>query len=55
MIINLDKHDLTMICEALEYMANEVFKSESKGEPVAYNKDDIESLIEFLDSDEEEE
>jgi hypothetical protein len=55
MIVNLDKHDITMICEALEYMAYEVAKSESKGELVAYNRDDIESLIEFLDSDEEEE
>ena len=54
-MVNLDKHDVTMICEALEYMADEVSKSESKGELVAYNRDDIESLIEFLDSDEEEE
>lgn len=53
MIVNLDKHDITMICEALEYMAYEVAKSESKGELVAYNKDDIESLIAFLDGDEE--
>ncbi len=53
MIVNLDKHDITMICEALEYMAYEVAKSESEGEPVAYNKDDIESLIEFLYNDKE--
>ena len=53
MLVNLDKHDVTMICEALEYMADEVAKSESKDELVAYNKDDIESLIAFLDGDEE--
>ncbi len=55
MIINLDKHDITMICEALEYMADEVSKSESKGELVAYSRDDIESLITFLDQDEDDE
>jgi hypothetical protein len=55
MIINLDKHDITMICEALEYMADEVSKSESKGELVAYSRDDIESLITFLDQEEDDE
>ena len=49
MHVQLDKHDITMICEALEYMADEVSKSESKGELVAYNRDDIESMIAYLD------
>ena len=55
MIINLDKHDLTMICEALEFMAQDIIHAEQNGQTVAYNKDDVESLIAFLDEEEDDE
>ena len=54
MIINLDKHDVTMICEALEFMAQDIIHAEQNGQAVAYSKDDVESLIAFLDDDDEE-
>jgi|TARA_R100000278_G_scaffold9879_3_gene11691 hypothetical protein len=49
MHVQLDKHDITMICEALEYMIDNVEESESKGLTVAYNKDEIETMICYLD------
>ena len=55
MIINLDKHDLTMICEALEFMAQDIIHAEQNGQTVAYSQDDVENLIAFLDDDDEEE
>ena len=55
MIINLDKHDITMICEALEFMAQDIIHAEQNGQTVAYSKDDVENLIAFLDDEEEEE
>ena len=53
MHIQLDKHDVTMICEALEFMLQDIIHAEQNGESVAYGQDDVESLIAFLDSDEE--
>ena len=54
MYVDLDKHDITMICEALEYMAQYITHAEQNGQTVAYSKDDVESLIAFLDDDDEE-
>lgn len=55
MYVNLDKHDITMICEALEYMAQDIIHAEQNGQTVAYSQDDVESLIAFLDEDEDDE
>tara|TARA_R100001510_G_C7461300_1_gene81717 strand:- start:258 stop:428 length:171 start_codon:yes stop_codon:yes gene_type:complete len=55
MIVNLDKHDITMICEALEFMAQDIIHAEQNGQSVAYSQDDVESLIAFLDSDDDDE
>ena len=49
MIINLDKHDITMICEALEFMAQDIIHAEQNGQTVAYSQDDVESMIAYLD------
>ena len=49
MIVNLDKHDITMICEALEYMTEDIIHAEQNGQVVAYSKDDVESMIAYLD------
>ena len=54
MYVDLDKHDITMICEALEFMAQDIIRAEQNGQTVAYSKDDVESLIAFLDEEEEE-
>ena len=53
MIVNLDKHDITMICEALEFMAQDIIHAEQNGQTVAYSQDDVESLIAFLDNDDD--
>ena len=55
MIVNLDKHDITMICEALEFMSQDIIRAEQNGQTVAYSNDDVENLIAFLDDEEEEE
>ena len=55
MIVNLDKHDITMICEALEFMAQDIIHAEQNGQSVAYSQSDVESLIAFLDEDEDDE
>ena len=55
MIVNLDKHDITMICEALEFMAQDIIHAEQNGQTVCYSKDDVESLIAFLDEDDDDE
>lgn len=55
MIVNLDKHDITMICEALEFMAQDIIHAEQNGQTVAYSQDDVENLIAFLDDDDDEE
>ena len=55
MIVNLDKHDITMICEALEFMAQDIIHAEQNGQTVCYSKDDVESLIAFLDEEEDDE
>ena len=54
MIVNLDKHDITMICEALEFMTQDIIHAEQNGQTVAYSQGDVESLIAFLDDDDEE-
>ena len=53
MIVNLDKHDITMICEALEYMAQDIIHAEQNGQTVAYSQGDVENLIAFLDNDDD--
>lgn len=55
MYVDLDKHDITMICEALEFMAQDIIHAEQNGQSVAYSQDDVESLIAFLDNDDDEE
>ena len=47
MYVNLDKHDITMICEALEFMAQDIIHAEQNGQTVAYSQDDVENLITF--------
>ena len=49
MHVQLDKHDITMICEALEYMTEDIIHAEQNGQVVAYSKDDVESMIAYLD------
>lgn len=56
MLINLDKHDLTMIEEALDLLADEVVRNEApdvgyRWRP--YNKDDVLNMINYLRVDEE--
>ena len=53
MIINLDKHDITMICEALEFMTQDIIHAEQNGQTVAYSQDDVENLIAYLDQEED--
>ena len=55
MYVDLDKHDITMICEALEFMAQDIIHAEQNGQSVAYSQSDVESLIAFLDEDEDDE
>ena len=50
MHVQLDKHDITMICEALEYMTQDIIHAEQNGQSVAYScQDDVESMIAYLD------
>ena len=49
MSVKLDEKDLTMLCEALENMIDNVEESERKGLTVAYNTDEIETMICYLD------
>ena len=53
MYVDLDKHDITMICEALEFMAQDIIHAEQNGQTVAYSQSDVENLIAFLDEDED--
>mgnify|MGYP003118649276 FL=1 len=55
MYVDLDKHDITMICEALEFMAQDIIHAEQNGQTVAYSQDDVENLIAFLDEEEDDE
>ena len=55
MYVDLDKDDITMICEALEYMTEDIIHAEQNGQTVAYSQDDVESLIAFLDQEEDDE
>jgi hypothetical protein len=55
MHVQLDKHDITMICEALEFMAQDIIHAEQNGQTVAYSQDDVENLIAFLDQEEDDE
>ena len=54
MYVDLDKHDITMICESLEFMLQDIIHAEQNGQTVAYSQGDVESLIAFLDEEEEE-
>ena len=49
MHVQLDKHDITMICEALEYMTEDIIHAQQNGQTVAYSQDDVESMIAYLD------
>ena len=53
MYVDLDKHDITMICEALEFMNQDIIHAEQNGQAVAYSQDDVENLIAFLDQEED--
>ena len=55
MYVDLDKHDITMICESLEFMLQDIIHAEQNGQTVAYGQSDVENLIAFLDDDDEEE
>jgi hypothetical protein len=49
MLVELDKHDLTMIVDSLEYMAEVMRKIDQSTGYQPYTVDQIHSMVNFLD------
>jgi hypothetical protein len=49
MLVELDKHDLTMIVDSLEYMSEVMKKLEQSTGYQPYTVDQINSMVNFLD------